>query len=77
MPKQDRLICAAREIAKAMKAVSAAESYIDEASVELPSGCSPKQLTSGLEKLRELLMREANRRSSFVPKRTYPSGQSR
>jgi hypothetical protein len=77
MPPQDTLVRAAQEIAKARKAVTTAERYIGEASVELPSGCSPKQLASGLKQLRELLMREANRRSSFVPGRTFPSGQSR
>ena len=44
MRRQDTLIVVARDLAKAVKAVSTAEQCIDEAALEFPNGYSPKQL---------------------------------
>ena len=61
MTKHETLVHAAHELAKAMEAVSTAERDIDDVSIEPLSACWPKQLTSDLKLLRDLVMREANR----------------
>ena len=64
MTKHEILVRAADELATAMKAISTAEHYIDDVSIEPLSACWPKQLTSDLRLLRDLVMREANRPGS-------------
>jgi len=55
-----RLVRAAREVSRAVRAVSAAERYMDGATLEFPRAYL-KQLAADLGKVRELLMHEATR----------------